>query len=227
MNTVHFVIDADPVGGHGTGGDVPSLFQSTAIKEEAENSLGREDRTSLVKEEEEDGSYCMLQTDGSTSQDSAALDCPINFASASGQLTNFLSDMNSVPLLPVVELAQEPTDKSQSHEQCEVYYSDETEMGTKKNNNDRSGMCAEKATSTISGDLCRLASLHDACVPTTCRSLKCPSASVAAQQSYKVSSFLESGSSHGETKERKELCDNPEILHPVKKKSRTSYSAGR
>ncbi|XP_068510566.1 homeobox protein NOBOX isoform X2 [Anas acuta] len=218
-------LDADPVGGHGTGGDVPSLFQSTAIKEEAENSLGREDRTSLVKEEEEDGSYCMLQTDGSTSQDSAALDCPINFASASGQLTNFLNDMNSVPLLPVVELAQEPTDKSESHEQCEVYYSDETEKGTKKNNNDRSGMCAEKATSTISGDLCRLASLHDACVPTTCRSLKCPSASVAAQQSYKVSSFLESGSSHGETKEKKELCDNPEILHPVKKKSRTSYSA--
>lgn len=227
MNTVRFVIDADPVGGHGTGGNMPSVFQSAAIKEEVKNSLGREDRTSLVKEEEEDGSYCILQADGSTSQDSAALDCPINFASASGELTNFLSDMKSVPLLPVVELAQEPTDKSESHEPYEVYYSDETEKGTKKNNNDRSGMCAEKATSTISGDLCRLASLHDACVPTTCRSLKCPSASVAAQQSYKVSSFLESGSSHGETKEKKELCDNPEILHPVKKKSRTSYSAGR
>ncbi|KAI6079840.1 Homeobox protein NOBOX [Aix galericulata] len=112
LNTVRFVIDADPVGGHGTGGNVPSVFQSAAIKEEVENSLGREDRTSLVKEEEEDGSYCILQADGSTSQDSAALDCPINFASASGQLTNFLSDMKSVPLLPVVELAQEPTDKA-------------------------------------------------------------------------------------------------------------------
>lgn len=226
LNTEHFVIDADPVGGHGTGCNVPSVFQSATIKEEVENSLGREDRTSLVKEEEGDGSYCMLQAAASTSEDSAALDCPINFASASGQLTNFLSDMNSVPLLPVVEFAQEPTDKSESHEQCEVYYSDETEKGTKKNN-DRSGMCAEKATSAISGDLCRLASLQDACGPTTCRSSKCPSASVAAQQSYKLSSFLESGSSHGETKEKKELCDNPEILQPVRKKSRTFYSAGR
>ncbi|XP_013051450.1 homeobox protein NOBOX [Anser cygnoides] len=224
LNTEHFVIDADPVGGHGTGCNVPSVFQSATIKEEVENSLGREDRTSLVKEEEGDGSYCMLQAAASTSEDSAALDCPINFASASGQLTNFLSDMNSVPLLPVVEFAQEPTDKSESHEQCEVYYSDETEKGTKKNN-DRSGMCAEKATSAISGDLCRLASLQDACGPTTCRSSKCPSASVAAQQSYKLSSFLESGSSHGETKEKKELCDNPEILQPVRKKSRTFYSA--
>ncbi|XP_035167884.1 homeobox protein NOBOX isoform X2 [Oxyura jamaicensis] len=218
-------LDADPVGGHGTGGNVPSVFQSATTKEEVENSLGREDKTSLVKEEEEDGSYCMLQAAVSSSEDSAAFDCSVNFASASGQLTSFLSDMNSVPLLPVVEFAQEPTDKSESHEQYEVYYSDETEKGTKKNNNDRSGMCAEKATSAISGDLCRLASLQDACGPTTCRSSKCPSASVAAQQSYKVSSFLESGSSHSENKEKKELCDNPEILQPVRKKSRTFYSA--
>ncbi|XP_050764225.1 homeobox protein NOBOX isoform X1 [Gymnogyps californianus] len=82
-------------------------------------------------------------------------------------------------------------------------------------------MCTEKASSGISGDLCR----QDVCGPATCQSSKCTSASAAAQQSYKVSSLLESGSSHDGTKGKKELLENPEILPPVRKKSRTFYSA--
>uniref|UniRef100_A0A8V0ZTF9 NOBOX oosis homeobox n=1 Tax=Gallus gallus TaxID=9031 RepID=A0A8V0ZTF9_CHICK len=218
LNTEHFVIDADPLGGHSMGNNALVTFQLATIKEVGD-TLGTEDETRLVKEE--DGSYCMLQATGLTSQDSTAV--PLNLASVCGQLSDFFSHVNSVPPLPVLMFAQAPTDNSGSLKQYEGYYSDVTENEAKKKNNCISGMCAEKAPSAISGDLCRLA--EDVYGPTTCRSVLCTSASIAGQQSYKVSSFLESGCSHGEIKQKKDLCEDPEILLPVKKKTRTFYSA--
>uniref|UniRef100_A0A8C3Q1W8 Homeobox domain-containing protein n=1 Tax=Chrysolophus pictus TaxID=9089 RepID=A0A8C3Q1W8_CHRPC len=165
----------------------------------------------------------MLQATGSTSQDSTAL--PLNLASVCGQLSDFFSNINSVPSLPVVMFAQAPTDNSGSLKQREGYYSDVTENVAKENNNCVSGMCAEKVPGVISGDFCRLALLEDVYGPTTCRSVLCTSASIVGQQSYTASSFLKSGSSHGENKQKEDLCEDPEILLPVKKKTRTFYSA--
>uniref|UniRef100_A0A8C9LCK6 Homeobox domain-containing protein n=1 Tax=Pavo cristatus TaxID=9049 RepID=A0A8C9LCK6_PAVCR len=218
LNTEHFVIDADPLGGHSTGSNALVTFQLATIKEVGD-ALGTEDKTSLVKEE--DGSYCMLQATGSTSQDSAAL--PLNLASVRGQLSDFLSSINSVPPLPVVMFAQAPTDNSEPLKQHEGYYS-VTENEAKKKNC-VSGMCAEKVPSAISEDLCRLALLEDVYGQTTCSSVLCTSANIVGQQSYKVSSFLESGCGHAENKQKKDLCEDPEILLPVKKKTRTFYSA--
>ncbi|XP_027527529.1 pituitary homeobox 2-like [Neopelma chrysocephalum] len=85
-------------------------------------------------------------------------------------------------------------------------------------------MSAEKAASGIPGAPCR----QDKGGPATCQSSKC----AEAQQSYEVSSVLESRSSHDATeeegkgeKEKKALLENPHILPPVRKKSRTFYNA--
>lgn len=224
LNTEHFVADADAVGGRGTGSSVLSAFQSTDIKEDIEDTLGTEDRITPVKTVEEDGRYCTLQATGSTSQDSVALDSQLNLALVCGHLSNFLSDVKAVTPLSVVEFAQEPTGQSGSHEQHESYYSDRIEKeAKKKKSNDRNGTCAEKASSGIPEDLCR----QDVCGPATRQSSKCAPANAAAQQSYKVPSVLEFRSSHDGTKGKKGLLENPEILPPVRKKSRTFYSAGR
>ncbi|XP_067150107.1 homeobox protein NOBOX [Apteryx mantelli] len=224
QNTEHFVVDADPVGEHGKGSNVLPTPQSAAIKEVGD-TLGTEEGISPVKEEEENESYCMVQATVSTSQDSAALDCQLNLASVGRQLPDFLSDMNSVPPPPVAKFAQEPTDQSGSHEQCESYSSDGIEKeAKKKKNTNKSGLCPEKTSSVIPGDLSRLAQLQHVCGLATRQSSKCASANTAAQQSYKVSSVLEAGNSRDGAKEKKELLENPEIL-PVRKKSRTFYSA--
>ncbi|KAM6321224.1 homeobox protein NOBOX [Aegotheles albertisi] len=99
-----------PAGGC-TGSSVLSAFQSTAINEEVEDTLGAEGRTSPVKKVEEDGRYRTLQATGSASQDLVALDNQVNLASVCGQLSDFLSDVKAVPLLSVVEFAQEPTEQ--------------------------------------------------------------------------------------------------------------------
>ncbi|XP_017695326.1 PREDICTED: homeobox protein NOBOX-like [Lepidothrix coronata] len=85
-------------------------------------------------------------------------------------------------------------------------------------------MSAEKAPSGIPGAPCR----QDEGGPATCQSSKC----AEAQQSYKVSSVLESRSSHDATKEeekeekeKKALLENPDILPSVRKRSRTFYNA--
>ncbi|XP_075601053.1 homeobox protein NOBOX [Balearica regulorum gibbericeps] len=222
LNTEHFVVDADAVGGKGTQSSVLSAFQSTAVKEEVEDTLVTEDNISPVKKVEEDGRYCTLQATGSTSQDSAALDSQLDLASVCGQLSNFLSEGKAVPPLSVVEFAQEFTGQSGSRELCDSYFSDGIEKeAKKKKNNNRSGICTENASSGIPGDLYR----QDMCGPATHRLSKCTSVDAAAQQSYKVPSILESGSSHHGTKGKKELLGNPEILPPVRKKSRTFYSA--
>ncbi|XP_021249503.1 homeobox protein NOBOX [Numida meleagris] len=221
LKTEHFVVDANSLGGHGTVCNALFTSQHATIKEVGD-TLGTEDKTSLVKEE--GGSYCMLQESGSTSENSTSL--PLNLASVCRQLSDFHSNTNSVLPLRMVKFAQAPTDNSGSLKQHEGYYSDVTEKEAKKKKNDGiSGMCAEKASSAISGDLCRLALLEDVYGPTTCRSVLCTSASTVAQESYNVSSFLESGSSHGENKQKKDLPENPEILPPVKKKTRTFYNA--
>ncbi|KAM6093506.1 LOW QUALITY PROTEIN: homeobox protein NOBOX [Chlamydotis macqueenii] len=218
--SLNFVVDADAA--HCTGSSALSAFQSTAVKEDIEDTLGTGDRISPIKNVEEDGKYCTLQATRSTSQDSAALNGQLDLASVCGQLSNFFSDVKAVPPLSVAEFAQEPTGQSGSREQCESHYSDGIEKEAKKKiSNDRSGMCAEKVSSGILGDLCR----QDVCGPATRRSSKCASANTAAQQSYRVSSVLESRSSHDVTKGKKELLENPEILPPVRKKSRTFYSA--
>ncbi|XP_065490408.1 homeobox protein NOBOX [Caloenas nicobarica] len=196
-------LDSDAVGGHGTGSSVLSAFQSTALVEE-------------------DGRYCTLQATGSTSQGSAALDSQLDLASVCGRLPNFLSDVKAVLPLSGVEFAQESTSRSGLHEQCESYYSDGIEKeAQKKKSNGRSGICPEKASSGIPGDLSR----QHVFGPATHRSSQCASANAAAQQSYKMSSLLESGISYDGAKGKKELLENPEILPPVRKKSRTFYSA--
>ncbi|XP_064318222.1 homeobox protein NOBOX [Phalacrocorax carbo] len=214
LNTEHFVVDADDVG---TGSSVLSAFQSTAVKD----TLETEDGINPLKKVEEDGRYCTLQVTGSTSHDSAAPDGQLNLASVWGGLSDFLSDMKGLSPLSVVEFAREPASQSGSREQCDSYYSDGIEKeAKKKKSNHRSGTCAEKASSGIPGDICR----RDMCGPATRRSTKCTSANAAAQQSNKVSSVLESRSSHDGTKGKKELLENPEILPRVRKKSRTFYS---
>ncbi|KAK2534887.1 hypothetical protein Q9233_004006, partial [Columba guinea] len=203
LNTEHFAVDADAVGGHSTGSSVLSAFRSTALVEE-------------------DGRYCTLQATGSTSQGSAALDSQLDLASVCGRLPNFLGDVKAVLPLSGVEFAQESTSQSGLHEQCESCYSDGIEkVAQKKKSNGRSGMCAEKASSGVPGDLSR----QHVFGPAIHRSSQCTSANTAAQQSYKVSSVLESGISHDGAKGRKELLENPEILPSVRKKSRTLYSA--
>ncbi|KAM6381893.1 uncharacterized protein FN964_000435 [Alca torda] len=222
LNTEHFVVGADAVSGHGTGSSVLSAFQSTAINEEVEDTLGTEDRISPVNKVEEDGRCCTLQAAGSASQDSVAPDSQLDLASVCGRLSSFLSDVKAVTPLSVVEFAQEPTGQSGSHEQCESYYSDGIEKeAKKKKSNIRSGTCPEKASSGIPGDLCR----QGVCGPATHRSSKCASANAVAQQSYKAPSVPESRRSHDGTKGKKEILENPEILPPVRKKSRTFYSA--
>ncbi|KAM6314486.1 homeobox protein NOBOX [Podargus strigoides] len=222
LNTEHFVVVADTVGGCDAGSSVLSALQSTAIKEDVENTLGTEGRTSPAKKVEEGGRFCTLQATGSASQDSAALGSQLNLASVCGQLSNFLSDTKAMPPVSVVEFAHEPTGQSRSHEQCESYYSDGIEKeAKKKRSKKRNGVCDEKASSGIPGDLCR----KDVCGPGTCWSSKRTSARAAAQQSYRVSSLLECRTCHDGTKEKKQFLENPEILPPVRKKSRTFYSA--
>ena len=224
LTTERFVVDADAVGGHSTASSVLPAYQSTPAQEGAEDTLGTEGGISPVKKVEEDGRYCTLQATGSTSQGSAARDGQLDLASVCGRLSDFLNDVKAVPPLSVVALAQEPTGHSGSREQCESCYSDGIEKeAKKKKSNDRSGMCAEKASSGIPGELCR----QDVCGPATRRSSKCASANAAAQQSCKGSSVLESRSSHDGTKGKKESLEDLEFLPPVRKKSRTFYSAGR
>lgn len=220
LHTEHSVEEKeDAAGGDCTGSSVLSAFHSTVIKEEVGRTLVTEDRISPVKQVQEDGRYCTLQTPVSTSQDSVAIDGQLHLASECGQLSDFLSDMKAVPPLSVVEFAGDPTCQSGSHEQCEDYYSGGMEKEAKKQkSNYRNGMCAERPSTGIPGDLCR----QGVCGPATRRSSKCASAPTTAQQSYKVPSVLESGSSHDGTKGK-----NPGILPPVRKKSRTFYSAGR
>ncbi|XP_053919502.1 homeobox protein NOBOX [Cuculus canorus] len=222
LNTEHFVVNADAVRGNGTESNVLAAFQSTATKEEVEDTFRTEDRISSVKKVEEGGRCCTLKATGSPSQVSVALDGQLDLGSVCGQLSNFFSDEKAVSPLSLVEFAQEPTVQSGPDEQYESYYSDGFEKeAKKKNRNDGSGIYAEKASSGIPGDTCR----QDMCGPATCQSFKYTSANAAAQQSYKMSSVLESGIIHGGTKGKKELLGNPEILLPVRKKSRTFYSA--
>lgn len=220
LRTEHSVEEKeDAVGGDGTGSSALSAFHSTVIKEEAGGTLVTEDRISPVKNVEEDGQYCTLQAPVSTSQDSVAIDGQLHLASECGQLSDFLSDVKAVPPLSVVEFTEESTCQSGSHELCENCYPGGMEKEAKrKKSNYRNGMCAERPSTGIPGDLCR----QDVCGLATRRSSKCASAPAMAQQSYKVPSVLESGSSHDRTKGR-----NAGILPPVRKKSRTFYSAGR
>ncbi|XP_069705871.1 homeobox protein NOBOX [Phaenicophaeus curvirostris] len=222
LNTEHFVVNADAVSGSGTESNVLAAFQSRATKEEIEDTVGREDGVTSIETVEEGGRYCILKATGSPPQDSVALDGQLDLGSVCGQLSNFLSDEKAVSPLSLVEFAQEPTVQSGPDEQSGRYYSDRIEKEAKKEKgNDRSGMYAEKASSGISGDTCR----QDVCGPATRRSSECISTNATAQQSYKMSSVLESGSSHDGIKGKKELLGNPEILLPVRKKSRTFYSA--
>ncbi|XP_032533279.1 homeobox protein NOBOX-like [Chiroxiphia lanceolata] len=115
--------------------------------------------------------------------------------------------------------------QSGSPEHCESHYFDGTEKETKeKKSTNRSGMSTKKAPSGIPGAPCR----QDEGSPAACQSSKC----AEAQQSYEVSSVLESRSSHDATKEegkeekeKKALLENPDILSSVRKKSRTFYNA--
>ncbi|XP_050180512.1 homeobox protein NOBOX [Myiozetetes cayanensis] len=219
----HLVADADAVGGRGTGGSVLSAFQSTATREKPEDTSGTEDRISPVKKGEGDGRDSTLQSAGSASQGSVVLGSQLDSALVCGQPSDSCRDMKSP--LAVVGLAREPTGQSGSREHCDSHHLDGTEKEAKKRKStSRSGTCSQEAPSGTPGAPCG----QDEGGPAPCCSPQC----AAAQQSYGASSVLESRSSHdaieedkkGE-REKKALLENPRILPPVRKKSRTLYNA--
>ncbi|KAM7055643.1 homeobox protein NOBOX isoform 1-T1 [Acridotheres tristis] len=198
LNTEHFVVDADAVGGHGAGSSVLPSFPGTATQEKVEDNLGIEDRNSSVKKVEEDLGYSTLQAAGSSSQGSMVLDGQHEFASARGQPSDFCDDTK-------VELAQEPTGQSGSQEHSESDCPAGTEKEAKKEE-------TKKASVGVAGAPCRQEEMG----PAPQRSRGAP-ASNAAQNSYKGSSVLESRGSCDVAKGKTSL--------PVKKKQRTFYSA--
>uniref|UniRef100_A0A674KH47 Homeobox domain-containing protein n=1 Tax=Terrapene triunguis TaxID=2587831 RepID=A0A674KH47_9SAUR len=146
-----------------------------------------------------------------------------------GSLPAFFGNMNSVPRVPGAEFTQEIPDQSQ--ERAEEYYPDSTEKETKKQKiSGSSGMCSPKTSSVAPGDFYSLAQLQDVNLNlghATRRSARCAAASTASRQSYRVSSFQESGGGQDVAKEKKMPLENPEeqgALPPVRKKTRTFYS---
>ncbi|KAL2309764.1 hypothetical protein Nmel_005993 [Mimus melanotis] len=198
LNTEHFVVDADAVGGHGAGSSVLPSFPGTARQEKVEDNLGIEDRNSSVKKVEEDLGYSTLQATESSSQGSLVLDSQHNFASAHGQPSDFCGDTKD-------GLAQEPTGQSGSQEHSESDCPAGTEKEAKKEQ-------TKKASSGVAGAPCRQEEIG----PAPQQSTGAP-ASNEAQNSFKGSSVLESRGSCDVAKGKKSL--------PVKKKPRTYYSA--
>ncbi|XP_062347559.1 homeobox protein NOBOX [Cinclus cinclus] len=198
LNTEHFVMDADAVGGHGAGSSVLPAFPSTARQDKVEDNLGIEDSDSSVRKVEEDLGYSTLQATGSSSQGSLVLDGQHDLASACEQPSDFCSDKK-------VGLAQEPTGQSGSQEHSGSHCPAGTEKEADKEQ-------TKKASSEVSGAPCRQEEIGPA--PHQFRGAP---ASAAAQNSYKGSSVLESRGSCDVAKGKKSL--------PVKKKPRTFYSA--
>ncbi|XP_027762569.1 homeobox protein NOBOX [Empidonax traillii] len=212
----HLVVDADAVGGHGSGGSVLSAFQSTAKQEKPKDTSGTEGRICPVKKVKEDGRDSTLQSAGSASQVPVVLGSQLDSASVCGQPSDSCRDMKSP--LAVAGLAREPTGQSGSRERCESHHLDGAEKEAKKRKS------TEEAPSGIPGAPCG----QDEGGPAPCWSHQCP----AAQQFYRAPSVLESRSSHDAVKEdkkgereKKALLENPRILPPVRKKSRTFYNA--
>ncbi|XP_063251456.1 homeobox protein NOBOX [Prinia subflava] len=197
LHAEHFVVDADAVS-HGAGSSVLPAFPGTARQEKVEDDLGIEDRSSSVKEVEEDGGSSTLQAAGSSSQGSVVVDGQHGFASAFGQPSDFCRDAK-------VGLAQEPAGQSGSLEHSESYCPAGTEMEAKKEE-------TKQASSGVAGAPCR----QEENGPAPHRSGGAP-ASPAAQNSYKSSTVLESRGSRDVARREKYL--------PVKKKPRTFYSA--
>ncbi|EMP38452.1 Rho guanine nucleotide exchange factor 5 [Chelonia mydas] len=192
--------------------------------------LETRDGADSVKEEDGGGNYCMVHVSGSPTLHPPALDCQLNYATMCGSLPAFFGNMNSVPQVPGAEFTQEIPDQSQ--ERAEGYYPDSTEKETKKQKiSGSSGMCSPKTSSVAPGDFYSLAQLQDVNLNlghATRRSARCAAASTAGQQSYRVSSFQESGGGQDVAKEKKVPPENPEeqgALPPVRKKTRTFYSA--
>ncbi|KAI1238889.1 hypothetical protein IHE44_0011980 [Lamprotornis superbus] len=198
LNTEHFVVDADAVGGHGAGSSVLPSFPGTARQEKVEDNLETEDSNSSVKKVEEDLGYSTLQAAGSSSQGSVVLDGQHDFALACGQPSDFCGDTK-------VGLAQEPTGQSGSQEHSESDCPAGTEKEAKKEQ-------TKKASSGVAGAPYRQEEIG----PAPQQSRGAP-ASSAAQNSYKGSSVLESRGSCDVAKGKTSL--------PVKKKQRTFYSA--
>ncbi|KAF4799545.1 NOBOX oogenesis homeobox [Turdus rufiventris] len=196
LNTEHFVVDADAVGGHGAGSSVLPSFPGTARQEKVEDNLETEDRNSSVKKVEED--LGTLQATGLFSQGSIVLDGQHDLASGCGQPLDLCGDTK-------VGLAQEPTGQSGSQEHSESYCPAGTEKETEKEQ-------TKKASSEVAGAPCRQEEIR----PAPHQSRGAP-ASAAAQNSYKGSSVRESRGSCNVAKGKKSL--------PVKKKPRTFYSA--
>lgn len=198
LNTEHFVVDADAVGGRGAGSSVLPSFPGTARQEKVEDNLETEDRNSSVKKVEED--LGTLQATGLFSQGSIVLDGQHDFACGCGQPLDLCGDTK-------VGLTQEPTGQSGSQEHSESYCPAGTEKEAEKEQ-------AKKASSGVAGAACRQEEIG----PAPHQSRGAP-ASAAAQNSYKGSSVRESRGSCNVAKGKKSL--------PVKKKPRTFYSAGR
>uniref|UniRef100_A0A8C4VMP8 Homeobox domain-containing protein n=1 Tax=Gopherus evgoodei TaxID=1825980 RepID=A0A8C4VMP8_9SAUR len=267
LSPKHFIEDV----AHGPGNSLLSTFHAVIVKDESGSILETGSGADLLKEEEEDGSYCMVQVGGSPNlhppsldcqpgsiletRDGAdpvkdedgggnycmvhvsgsptphppALDCQLNYATMCGSLPAFFGNMNSVPQVPGAEFTQEIPDQSQ--ERAEGCYPESTEKETKKQKiSGSSGMCSPKTSSVAPGNFYSVAQLQDVNLNlghATRRSARCAAASTAGRQSYRVSSFQESGGSQDVAKEKKMPPENPEeqgALLPVRKKTRTFYS---
>lgn len=228
LSTEHFIADV----AHGPGNSLLSTFHTVIIKDESGSILETGDGADPLKEEEGDGNYCMVQVSGSPPSHPAALNCQLNYATMCGPLPTFFGDMNSVPRASGAEFTQEIP--AQSQERAEGCYPDSTEKETKKQKiSGSSGMCSPKTSSVAPGDLYSLTQLQDVNLNlghATRRSARCAAASTAGRQSYRMSSFQESAGSQDVAKEKKVPPENPEeqgALPPVRKKTRTFYSAGR
>ncbi|OWK52584.1 Homeobox protein NOBOX [Lonchura striata] len=198
LNPEHLVVDADAVGDHGAGSSVLPAFPGTVRQEIAEDNLGIEDGNSSVKKVEDDGGCSTLQATGSSSKGSVVLDGQHDFASACEQPSDFCSDTK-------VGLAQEPTGQSGSREHSEMCCPAGTETEEKKEK-------SKQASSGVAGAPCRQEEIGLA--P---HQSKGAPGSAAAQNSYKGSSVLGCRGSCDVAKGKNSL--------PVKKKSRTFYSA--
>nr|XP_025043058.1 homeobox protein NOBOX [Pelodiscus sinensis] len=189
--------------------------------------LETRDGTDPVEEEDGGGNHCLVHVSGSPTLHPPALDCQLNYTTMCGPLPAFFRNMNSVSQVPATEFTQEIPDQTQ--ERVEGYYPDSTEKEAKKQKiRGSSGMCSPKTSSVAPGDFYSLAQLQDMNLNlghATRRSARCAAASTAGRQSYRVS-LQETGGGQGVSKEKKMPPENPEEpLLPVRKKTRTFYSA--
>ncbi|XP_006028839.3 homeobox protein NOBOX [Alligator sinensis] len=208
------------------GESTQPAFHMLIIKDGSESSLETGEKAEPVKKEEGNGSYCMVQVAQSPTRPQLALDCQLNFTTMCGQLPPFFGDTGSVLSAPGDMFAQEPPNQPGCHKQAEKYYPDKIEKVTKKKKIVGS---SKKAAKVVSGNLYSHVQFPDvdpnlSLSNATRRSTRCAIASTESQELHKGPAVQETGSAQDAVKERKGPPENPEVLPPVRKKTRTFYS---